>query len=158
MSKLTTCLCFESAAEEAARFYVSIMPNAKLGAISYYGENMPMAAGEVLTVEFEIDGAAFFALNGPRHPFTEAVSFQILCDTQAEIDTLWDRLTEGGEPGPCGWLKDRFGVSWQVTPRSLMKLVKDPDKAKANRAIQAMMKMSKLDIAAIEAAAQGVPA
>jgi predicted 3-demethylubiquinone-9 3-methyltransferase (glyoxalase superfamily) len=159
MPKPVPFLWFDTQAEEAARFYVSVFPNSKLGEIMRSGENMPMPAGAVLTVEFELDGQPFVALNGGSHvKFTEAVSFQILCDAQAELDRYWDQLTEGGEPGPCGWLKDRYGLSWQVTRTRLMQLMKDPDKARANRAAQAMMKMSKIDIAAIEAAVETVTA
>ncbi|HWE46201.1 MAG TPA: VOC family protein [Caulobacteraceae bacterium] len=160
MSKLTTFLWFDGKAEEAARFYASVFPNGKVGDVTYYGENMPLPAGTVLTAEFEIFGQAFVALNGgPHFKFSEAVSFQIPCENQAEVDRYWDTLiADGGEPGPCGWLKDRYGLSWQVTPTRLMQLLHDPDKAKADRATQAMMQMGKIDIAAIEAAAEGVPA
>ena len=154
---LTTCLWFDTQAEGAATFYTTIFPGAKLGNVSRYGEGGPRPAGMVITAEFEINGQQFVALNGgPEYHFTEAVSFQIPCADQAEVDYYWDRLTaDGGQPGPCGWLKDKFGVSWQVIPAALGALLGGPDPEQAARATQAMMRMGKLDIAALERARAG---
>jgi predicted 3-demethylubiquinone-9 3-methyltransferase (glyoxalase superfamily) len=151
---LTTCLWFDTQAEEAATYYTTIFRDARLGSISRYGEGGPRPAGLVITAEFELNGQRFVALNGgPEYTFTEAVSFQIPCADQAEVDYYWDRLTaDGGQPGPCGWLKDKFGVSWQVIPAVLGSLLGDPDPEKAARATQAMLGMGKLDIAALERA------
>ncbi|MFJ5263152.1 VOC family protein [Streptomyces sp. NPDC088387] len=153
----TTCLWFDGQAEEAAHYYVSIFKNSSVGAIARYGEGAPQPAGSVLTAEFTANGQRFVALNGgPQFKFTEAVSFQILCEDQEEIDHYWSRLTDnGGEPGPCGWLKDKYGVSWQVVPERLLAMVKDPDAQKAERATRAMMAMGKLDLAALEQAYAG---
>lgn len=154
---LTTCLWFDTQAEEAATYYTTIFPGAKLGNVSRFGEGGPRPAGMVITAEFEISGQRFVALNGgPEYSFTEAVSFQIPCADQAEVDYYWDRLTaDGGQPGPCGWLKDKFGVSWQVIPAVLGSLLSDPDPEKAARATQTMLSMGKLDIAALERAHAG---
>jgi predicted 3-demethylubiquinone-9 3-methyltransferase (glyoxalase superfamily) len=154
---LTTCLWFDTQAEEAATYYTTIFPGAKLGNVSRFGEGGPRPAGMVITAEFEISGQRFVALNGgPEYSFTEAVSFQIPCADQAEVDYYWDRLTaDGGQPGPCGWLKDKFGVSWQVIPAVLGSLLGDPDPEKAARATQTMLSMGKLDIAALERAHAG---
>ncbi|MFI2436034.1 VOC family protein [Streptomyces sp. NPDC018693] len=153
----TTCLWFDTEAAEAARFYVSVFKNSSIGTVTHYLEGAPRPAGGVMTVDFTANGQRFVALNGgPEFKFNEAVSFQIDCDDQEEIDYYWTRLTEGGgEPGPCGWLKDRYGVSWQVTPKVLMDMISDPDKEKAGRAMQAMLKMGKLDIAALRSAYDG---
>ncbi|MBZ6141326.1 MULTISPECIES: VOC family protein [Streptomyces] len=152
----TTCLWFDGKAEEAAHFYVSLFKNSGVGAVSRYPEGGHRPAGTVLTVEFTANGQKFVALNGgPEFTFNEAVSFQITCDDQEEVDHYWARLTEGGTEGPCGWLKDRFGVSWQVVPARLEEMFRDPDPAKAARANQAMMAMGKLDIAALERAYAG---
>ncbi|MCW5250236.1 MULTISPECIES: VOC family protein [unclassified Streptomyces] len=149
----TTCLWFDDRAEEAARFYVSVFENSELGAISHYPENAPRPAGTVLTVDFTANGQKFVALNGgSEFTFNEAVSFQIMCDTQEEIDRYWSLLTQDGQEGPCGWLKDRYGVSWQVVPIRLEEMFRDPDGAKAARVNQAMMLMRKLDLAALERA------
>ncbi len=154
--KLVTCLWFDGNGEEAARYYTSIFKDSKLGPITRHGDAGPGPKGSVLTVEFQLEGRDFVALNGgPNFKFNEAISHQILCDTQDDIDYFWRKLSTGGEEGPCGWLKDKFGVSWQVVPTILLKLLQDPDAAKANRAMQAMMKMGKLDIAKLEAAARG---
>ncbi|MDQ0785457.1 putative 3-demethylubiquinone-9 3-methyltransferase (glyoxalase superfamily) [Streptomyces sp. B3I7] len=152
-----TCLWFDGRAEEAADFYVSVFKNSRLGRTLRYPENTPGETGSAMTVEFTANGQEFVALNGgPQFTFSEAVSFQIMCDDQEEVDHYWNRLTEGGgEPGPCGWLKDRFGVSWQVVPRRLLQMYSDPDQEKANRAVQAMLKMHKLDIASLEKAYAG---
>lgn len=150
--KITPFLWFNDNAEEAATFYVSVFPNSSITDIARMGEG-----GPALTVAFTLDGQDFVGLNGgPVHPFTEAVSFVIDCETQEEIDRYWETLTaDGGQPGDCGWLKDRFGLSWQVVPRRLPELLTDPDPARAQRAMQAMMQMHKLDIAVLEAAANG---
>jgi predicted 3-demethylubiquinone-9 3-methyltransferase (glyoxalase superfamily) len=158
MSKrLTPCLWFDTQAEEAADFYVGLFPNSKITGMSRYGDAGPMPKGTVLTVEFELEGRPFTALNGgPHYKFNEAVSFQIYCDSQAEIDRYWNALiSDGGEESMCGWCKDRFGLSWQVVPNRLIELITDPDAAKARRVTDAMFKMRKLDIATLEAAAKG---
>ncbi|MEU7101308.1 VOC family protein [Streptomyces longwoodensis] len=153
----TTCLWFDTQAEEAAQFYVSVFKNSSTGTTTYYTEGAPRPAGTVLTVDFTANGQRFVALNGgPEFTFSEAVSFQIDCDDQEEIDYYWGKLTEGGgQPGPCGWLKDRFGVSWQVTPKVLSEMIAGPDREKTTRAMNAMMKMGKLDIAALQRAYDG---
>ena len=153
----TTCLWFDGQAEEAAHFYVSVFKNSSIGRVSHYTEGAMQPAGTVLTVEFTVNGHRFVALNGgPQFKFTEAISFQMFCQNQEEIDYYWAKLTEGGgEPGPCGWLKDRYGVSWQVIPELLDEMISDPDTAKSARAMQAMLSMGKLDIAALEKAYTG---
>lgn len=157
MKGITPYLWFDSQAEEAARFYCSVFRNSRVVSVSYYGENMPMPAGTALVVEFELDGQAFAALNGgPVFHFTEAISFLVNCEDQAEVDRLWKNLTAGGEEQPCGWLKDRYGVSWQIVPTILAQLIGDPDPVKAARATQAMLKMKKLDIAALQRAHDGI--
>lgn len=158
MPNLTPCLWFDREAEDAARFYVSIFPNSKIGKISRYPEGLPGdRAGQVLTVEFELDGKRFTGLNGgPEFKFSEAVSFEIEVETQAELDRYWNALLEGGgRESQCGWLKDRFGLSWQVVPRQLAQLMSSSDPGQANRVAAAMMQMVKLDIAKLEAAAAG---
>ena len=152
-------LWFDGQAEQAAAHYTAIFPRSRVLMTTRYPENSPGPAGEVMTVEFELDGQRIVAINGgPQFPFTEAVSLMIECDTQEEIDHFWARLSEGGEEGPCGWLKDRFGLSWQVTPRGMDEVFCDPDPKRAERAMQAMLQMRKLDKAALQAAADGVPA
>ncbi|WP_133914401.1 VOC family protein [Streptomyces sp. NBC_00582] len=153
----TTCLWFDGQAEEAAHHYVSIFKNASVGRVARYTEAGPGPAGTVVTVEFTANGQKFVALNGgPEFKFTEAISFQIDCADQEEIDYYWTRLTEdGGEPGPCGWLKDKYGVSWQVVPSELIPMVTDTDQEKAARAMKAMLSMGKLDIAALRKAYDG---
>jgi predicted 3-demethylubiquinone-9 3-methyltransferase (glyoxalase superfamily) len=157
MQKITPFLWFDTQAEEAARFYVSIFNNSKIGQIARYGDAGPGPKGQVMTIAFELDGVNFTALNGgPLYKFTEAVSLQVDCAGQAEIDRLWAQLTaDGGEPGRCGWLKDRFGLSWQIVPANMAALVGDDDPAQSGRAMQAMMRMGKLDIAALERAREG---
>ena len=156
MSKVHPFLWFDTQAEEAARFYVSLFKNSKIGQISRYGDAGPRPKGSVMTVSFELDGLHFTALNGgPQYKFSEAMSLSVSCDDQAEIDRLWDALTEGGEPGPCGWLKDRYGVSWQIVPTALPKYLGGADRAGAQRAMQAMLGMVKLDIAALKRAYEG---
>ena len=151
-------LWFDDQAEEAAKFYVSVFPNSEILNVTHYTDAGPKPAGTVLTVTFRLAGEEFTALNGgPEFKFNEAVSFVIDCESQAEVDAYWEKLAaDGGEPGPCGWVKDKYGLSWQVTPRRLIELMEDKDKAKANRVIQVMLKMGKIDIAELErAAAQG---
>ena len=157
MSKITPFLWFEKEAEEAANFYVSIFPNSKVNAVARYPEGGPGPAGSVMTVGFELDGQAFTALNaGPHFKFSEAISFVIDCKDQAEVDHYWEKLLEGGgQESQCGWLKDRYGLSWQVTPRRLIELTTDADPAVAQRVFSAMMQMVKIDIATLEAAARG---
>lgn len=149
----TTCLWFDGQAEEAAEYYLSVFRNSRRGRTVRYTDAGPGPAGSVMTVEFEINGQRFVGVNGgPEFTFNEAVSFQIGCADQAEVDYYWDRLTDGGEEGPCGWLKDRYGVSWQVTPDMLIDLLADQDAARAARTTAAMMTMKKLDIAALRKA------
>lgn len=152
--KITPFLWFDNQAEDAANFYVSVFKNSKVLEVSRYGEGGPGPAGTVMVINFTLDGQEFSALNGgPQYQFTEAISFQIDCGGQDEVDYLWDNLTAGGEPGPCGWLKDKFGLSWQVVPRRLVELLQDPDPEKAGRVMQAMMQMGKIEIAKLEEAA-----
>jgi len=156
MPAITPFLWFDTQAEEAARLYCSIFPNSRILNTSRYGEGGPGPAGQVMTVTFELDGQRFTALNGgPRYSFTEAVSFVVPCETQVELDAIWDPLLEGGKAQACGWLKDRFGLSWQVIPAALARLMSDPDRAKSGRVMQAMLKMVKFDIAELERAARG---
>jgi len=158
MDTITPCLWFDTESEEAAAFYTSIFEDSRIVEVSYYNDAAPSRAGEVLTVAFEINGQRFTALNGgPQFTPSEAISFQIPCDSQDEVDRYWDRLTDGGEEGPCGWVKDRFGVSWQVFPKRMIELFAGPDREAATRAMAAMMKMHKIDLAQIEEAA-GAPA
>jgi predicted 3-demethylubiquinone-9 3-methyltransferase (glyoxalase superfamily) len=156
MPKITPFLWFDNQAEEAANFYVSIFKNSRIGEISRYGEAGPGPSGSAMVVAFELDGQAFNALNGgPVFSFSEAVSFQVDCADQAEVDHFWDRLSDGGQTSQCGWLKDRYGLSWQIVPTALPRILSNPDPVKARRAMQAMLKMTRLDIAALEAAAEG---
>jgi predicted 3-demethylubiquinone-9 3-methyltransferase (glyoxalase superfamily) len=155
MSTVTPFLWFDTEAEDAARFYTSLFPNSSITKITTRPDRTEET---VLTVEFELDGRRFIALNGgPQFSFSEAFSLSIDCRTQEEVDRYWDALTEGGEEGPCGWLKDRYGLSWQVVPETLVRLLTDPDREKADRAFSAMMKMKKIDIAEIERAAESTP-
>jgi predicted 3-demethylubiquinone-9 3-methyltransferase (glyoxalase superfamily) len=156
MPKITPFLWYDKEAEEAANLYVSIFPNSKITEIAHYGGVGPGEPGSVMTVAFELDGNAFTAINGgPHFKLTEAVSFTIDCKDQAEVDYYWEKLTaDGGEESQCGWLKDRYGLSWQVTPRRLIELTTNADPAVARRAMEAMLTMKKIDIAAIEAAAK----
>jgi predicted 3-demethylubiquinone-9 3-methyltransferase (glyoxalase superfamily) len=154
MQKVTPCLWFDDQGEEAANFYASIFPNSRITDISRYGESGPGTPGKVMTVAFELDGRPFTALNGgPQYSFSEAVSFQVACDDQDEVDRYWEALGDGGEQGPCGWLKDKFGVSWQVFPKRLPDLLSDPDRDKAQRVMAAMLKMRKIDVGELERAA-----
>jgi predicted 3-demethylubiquinone-9 3-methyltransferase (glyoxalase superfamily) len=152
---ITTCLWFDTQGEEAAEFYCSVIPNSRITGVSHYGEAGPGTPGTALTVDFELDGRPYVALNGgPQFTFNEAVSFQIRCQDQEEVDRYWQTLTsDGGEEGPCGWLKDRWGLSWQVIPVQLEELLADPDPDRSQRAMKAMMSMGKLDIAALRQAA-----
>jgi predicted 3-demethylubiquinone-9 3-methyltransferase (glyoxalase superfamily) len=157
--KIVPNLWFDTQAEEAARHYTSIFPNSRIVNVTHYPEAGPRETGTVMTVEWELDGQRFVGINGgAQFTFDEAVSFEITCKDQEELDFYWEKLSEGGNEGPCGWLKDRFGLSWQVVPEGMAELFQDPDKERVNRAMAAMLKMSKLDIAALRAAADGVPA
>lgn len=154
MPKITPCLWFDTQGEEAAEFYTSIFPNSRILEVARYGEAGPRDAGTVMVVRFELDGQELVALNGgPEFTFDEAISFQIDCADQEEVDRYSDALTDGGEQGPCGWVEDRFGLSWQVVPKRMIELLSDPDDARAQRAMAAMLEMRKIDIAAVEAAA-----
>ena len=156
MSKITPCLWFDTQGEEAATLYTSVFPNSKIAGVTRYGSAGPRPEGTVMTVSFELDGQPFVALNGgPEFTFNEAISFQVDCDDSDEVDHYWDKLSEGGEEGPCGWLKDRFGVSWQVVPRRLNELIDDPDQEKAQRVMAAMLSMGKIEIDELERAARG---
>jgi predicted 3-demethylubiquinone-9 3-methyltransferase (glyoxalase superfamily) len=154
MHDITACLWFDTQAEDAARFYTSIFPNSRITSVTHYGEGGMREAGMVMVVAFELDGRPFTALNGgPQFTFSEAVSFQVMCDDQEQIDHFWDALTDGGEEGPCGWLKDRFGVSWQIVPRRLIELVTSNDGETAKRVTDSMMTMHRIVIAELEEAA-----
>ena len=156
MQKITPFLWFDSQAEEAAKFYVSVFGNSRILKTVRYGKAGPGPDGSVMTVVFELNGVQFTALNGgPLHRFSEAISFVVNCQSQAEVDTVWEKLSAGGQPDRCGWVKDRYGLSWQVVPSVLPVLLGDPDAAKAQRTMAAMLKMSKLDIAALEKAHAG---
>jgi len=155
--KLTPCLWFDSEAEEAANFYVSVFKNSRIGKISRYGkegyEVHGRKAGTVMTVEFKIEGQKFLALNGgPHFKFNEAISFQVHCQTQEEVDYFWSKLSEGGKEAPCGWLKDKFGLSWQIIPDVLPQLLTDKNVEKAGRVMKSMLQMKKIDIAALQRA------
>ena len=159
MRPIVPNLWFDTEAEQAANFYCSIFDNSRIVTLTHYPEGGPGPAGSVMTVEFELDGQRFVGINGgPQFPFTEAVSFAITCETQQEVDDYWDRLVDGGQERQCGWLKDRYGLSWQVAPAGMEELFADPDPQRAQRAMQAMLGMRKLDLAAMLAAADGVPA
>ena len=157
MSSITNCLWFDGQAEEAAEFYVSVFPDSSVTAVSRYGEGAPFPAGTALTVEFQLNGTPYQGLNGgPHYTFNEAISFSIRCADQAEVDYYWDKLTaDGGSEGQCGWLKDKFGVSWQVVPQALGSIMSGDDAAGVGRAMQAFMGMQKFDIAALDAAYRG---
>ena len=155
MPEITPWLWFDTEGEEAAKFYTSVFPNSKIVEVTHYGSAGPRPEGSVMTVIFELDGQKFAALNGgPEFKFNEAISFEVSCETQEEVDTFWSKLTEdGGEEGPCGWLKDRYGVSWQIVPRRLGELIADPDREKSQRVMAAMLKMRKIEIDELERAA-----
>jgi predicted 3-demethylubiquinone-9 3-methyltransferase (glyoxalase superfamily) len=159
MPKITPNLWFDTDAEEAAAYYCSVFENSRIVSVAHYNDAGPREAGTVMTVEFELDGQRFVGINGgPEFMFSEAISFQIDCKDQEAIDYHWERLTDGGEEGPCGWCKDRYGVSWQVVPTGMDELFGDADPSRAERAMRAMFGMRKLDVAALRAAADGAPA
>ena len=153
MQRISPFLWFDNQAEEAANFYVSTFKNSKILKVARHGDAGPGPPGSVMTVAFELDGQQFIALNGgPQFKFTEAVSFSVNCETQQEVDEFWEKLSAGGEQGPCGWLKDKYGLSWQINPRILGEMLSDPDPAKSKRVMQAMLQMKKIDIAALQKA------
>ncbi len=154
--RITPCLWFDFNAEQAVDFYLSVFPNSRVHSVLHYGEENPALQGRVLLMDFELDGQRLQALNaGPQFPFTEAVSLSVRCASQEEVDYYWSKLGEGGREIECGWLKDRFGFSWQVVPERMIELMHDPDKDRAGRAMQAMMTMRKIDIGVIERAVEG---
>jgi predicted 3-demethylubiquinone-9 3-methyltransferase (glyoxalase superfamily) len=156
MNEITPCLWFDNEGEEAASFYTSVFPNSKIRDVSRYGEGAPRPAGTVMTVSFELDGKPFVALNGgPEFTFNEAISFQVSCKDQEELDTYWSKLSGGGEEGPCGWLKDKYGVSWQVIPAALPELLGNPDPENAQAVMRALLSMKKIEIDELERAASG---
>jgi predicted 3-demethylubiquinone-9 3-methyltransferase (glyoxalase superfamily) len=156
MQKITPFLWFDNQAEEAAKFYVSIFKNSKIVNVARYGDAGPGPKGSVMTVRFQLDGQEFVALNGgPQFKFTEAISFVVNCETQEEIDYFWEKLSAGGDKSRCGWLKDKFGLSWQIVPSALSEMVDDKDPAKSDRVMKALMQMDKLDIATLQRAAKG---
>jgi predicted 3-demethylubiquinone-9 3-methyltransferase (glyoxalase superfamily) len=159
MPKITPCLWFDTQGEEAAEFYTSIFPNSRITHVERYGEAGPRPAGSVMTVAFELDGHKFVALNGgPEFTFNEAVSFQVDCRSQEEVDNYWTRLGEGGKEGPCGWLADRYGLAWQIVPTRLTELLEQTDPETSQRVMAAMLKMGKIEISELEEAAAGAPA
>jgi predicted 3-demethylubiquinone-9 3-methyltransferase (glyoxalase superfamily) len=156
MPKIKPFLWFDTQAEEAAKFYVSIFKNSKIVKVARYGEAGPGPKGSVMTVVFQLDGQEFIALNGgPHFKFTEAISFVVECKTQEEVDEYWEKLTEGGQEVQCGWLKDKYGLSWQITPTALGEMLSDPDREKAKRVMEAMLKMKKIEIAELRRAYGG---
>jgi predicted 3-demethylubiquinone-9 3-methyltransferase (glyoxalase superfamily) len=157
MKPITSCLWFDHEAEEAARFYTSIFKDSKMGTVTHYGESGAGASGRpkgsVMTATFQINGQQFMGLNGgPHFKFSEAISFVLNCESQKEIDEYWEKLSEGGEPGPCGWLKDKYGLSWQIVPAALEEMMQDKDPKKADRVMGAIIKMKKLDIKTLKEA------
>ncbi|MBX3177968.1 MAG: VOC family protein [Candidatus Hydrogenedentes bacterium] len=156
MQGITPCLWFDTQAEEAVAFYASLIEDSQIGEVVRYGEGAPLPAGTALTVEFTLQGQKFLALNGgPMFQFSPAVSFILHCETQEEVDHLWENLSDGGEKQRCGWLRDKYGLSWQVVPAAVGRMMRDPDPARRNRVMQAIMAMDRLDIAALEAAYGG---
>jgi len=160
VQRIAPCLWFDDQAEEAAQFYVSLFPHSRLGPITRYGEAGARVSGRprgsVMTVAFVLEGQEFLALNGgPLFTFTEAVSFMVKCETQQEIDDLWDKLSAGGEPGPCGWLKDRYGLSWQIVSPAWDDMLRDPDAPRGERVMEAILNMTKPDLQAIQRAYDG---
>jgi predicted 3-demethylubiquinone-9 3-methyltransferase (glyoxalase superfamily) len=156
MQGIAPCLWFDTEAEEAATFYTSVFPNSRIVDVTHYGPAGPREEGLVMTVEFELDGHELIALNGgPEFTFTEAISLHVSCESQDEVDNYWRALSDGGEEGPCGWLKDRYGVSWQIDPVRLHELLADPDRDRSDRVMRAMLEMRKIDIAELERAASG---
>ena len=157
MRKITPFLWFDGNAEDAVHFYASIFKDSKIGTVMRYGDAGPGPKGSVMTVAFELNGQEFIGLNGgPTYKFTPAVSFMVHCETQEEVDEYWDKLSEGGAPNVCGWLQDKYGLSWQIVPTALLRMLEDKDPAKSNRVMQAMMKMTKLDISVLQAAYDAV--
>jgi predicted 3-demethylubiquinone-9 3-methyltransferase (glyoxalase superfamily) len=158
MPAITPFLWFDTDAEPAAELYTSVFPNSRIVEVTHYGSAGPRPEGMVMTVSFELDGQKVVALNGGQDfSLTEAFSFAVSCETQEEVDSYWETLSEGGEQGPCGWLKDKFGLSWQIVPTALPRLLADPDAQKAQRVMAAMLEMKKIDIETLERAAEGVP-
>jgi predicted 3-demethylubiquinone-9 3-methyltransferase (glyoxalase superfamily) len=156
MQKITTFLWFDDQAEEAAKFYTSIFKDAKIGTISRYGEGLPKPKGTALVVMFQLAGQEFMALNGgPKFKFTEAISLLVNCETQEEVDDYWQKLTERGQESQCGWLKDKYGLSWQIVPTALGKLISDPDPQKSQRVMQALLQMKKIDVKRLQQAYEG---
>ena len=154
MTEITPCLWFDTEGEDAAKFYTSVFPNSRIVEVARYGSAGPRPEGTVMTVSFELDGQKFVALNGgPDFTFNEAISFQVSCKDQEEVDSYWSGLSDGGEEGPCGWLKDRYGVSWQIIPTALPQLLSDPDREKSQRVMKAMLSMKKIEIEDLERAA-----
>ncbi|MDQ1399903.1 MAG: hypothetical protein QOG97_1875 [Acidimicrobiaceae bacterium] len=157
LTKITPCLWFDTESEAAATFYTSIFDNSRIVHVTRYGSSGPRPEGMVMTVTFELDGQEFVALNGgPEFTFDEAISFQVNCESQAEVDEFWAKLSEGGQEGPCGWLTDKYGVSWQVIPTILDELIRDPDPEKSQRVMKAMLSMTKIDSAELQRAADQV--
>jgi predicted 3-demethylubiquinone-9 3-methyltransferase (glyoxalase superfamily) len=155
VQKITPCLWFDTEAEEAVSFYTSLFKNSRILDVSRYGDAGPRPAGTVMTVSFELEGQEFTALNGgPEFTFNEAVSFQVNCETQEEVDEFWNSLSEGGEEGPCGWLKDRYGLSWQIIPIALNQLLSDPDPERSQKAMKAMLEMGKIDVEVLKRAVE----
>ncbi len=155
-SRIQPCLWFDDNLEEAAHFYTGIFPNSRVVNVSHYGSTGPRPEGMVMVVDFELEGQSFVALNGgPEFTFNEAISFQVNCESQEEVDDYWTKLTDGGQEVACGWLKDRFGMAWQIVPTVLDELVRDPDPERSQRAMKAMMGMTKFDIAELQRAADG---
>jgi predicted 3-demethylubiquinone-9 3-methyltransferase (glyoxalase superfamily) len=156
MKKIMPCLWFNFDAEEAVNYYLNIFESGQILDVSRYGDAVPELEGKVLTMRFELEGQEFLALNaGPQFPFTEAISLFVDCETQAEVDHYWEKLSEGGTPGRCAWLKDKFGLSWQIVPRSLVTMLQDDDAERSARVMKAMMAMGKIDVAVLEAAYNG---
>ena len=154
MPRITPSLWFDTQGEEAAEFYISVFPNSKITDVTYYNEAGPRPAGTVLSVAFVLDGQEYLAINGgPQFTFDEAISFMVNCCDQEEVDYYWAKLSEGGEEGQCGWLKDRYGLSWQIVPGGMLEMLNDPDRGRSERAMRAMLGMKKIDLAAIQAAA-----
>jgi predicted 3-demethylubiquinone-9 3-methyltransferase (glyoxalase superfamily) len=153
MQKITPCLWFDDQAERAVRFYTSIFKNSKIGKVAYYGEGAPRPKGSIMTVRFQLDGQEFLALNGgPQFKFTEAISFIVNCRTQKEVDRMWNKLSKGAQQVQCGWVKDKYGMSWQIVPTILSKMLTDPDRARADKVLQAVLQMKKLDIKGLKKA------
>jgi predicted 3-demethylubiquinone-9 3-methyltransferase (glyoxalase superfamily) len=152
--EITPCLWFDTEGEEAATFYTTVFPNSRIVEVLRYGSAGPRSEGSVMTVGFELNGKPFIALNGgPDFTFNEAVSLEVICDDQEEVDRYWEALGEGGEEGPCGWLKDKFGLSWQIVPARMYELLRDPDREKSQRAMEAMLSMKKIEVEGLERAA-----